>query len=94
MTISFNLAPGAAIGDAVSGIQSIEKQLHPPLSLQTSFQGNAQAFGASLNSTPILIAASLFVIYLILGVLYESLIFTRSPSSRHSLPQVSGRSCS
>ncbi|WP_426409803.1 efflux RND transporter permease subunit [Bradyrhizobium ganzhouense] len=74
VTISFNLAPGAAIGNAVSGIQSIEKELHPPLSLQTSFQGNAQAFGASLNSTPILIAASLFVIYLILGVLYESII--------------------
>ena len=74
VTISFNLAPGAAIGDAVSGIQSIKKELHPPLSLQTSFQGNAQAFGASLNSTPILIAASLFVIYLILGVLYESII--------------------
>jgi hydrophobe/amphiphile efflux-1 (HAE1) family protein len=74
VTISFNLAPGAAIGEAVSGIQSIEKELHPPLSLQTSFQGNAQAFGASLKSTPILIAASLFVIYLILGVLYESTI--------------------
>ncbi|UPK32742.1 efflux RND transporter permease subunit [Bradyrhizobium sp. 186] len=74
VTISFNLAPGAAIGDAVNGIQSIEKELHPPLSLQTSFQGNAQAFGASLKSTPILIAASLFVIYLILGVLYESTI--------------------
>lgn len=74
VTISFNLAPGAAIGEAVSGIQSVEKELHPPLSLQTSFQGNAQAFGASLNSTPILIAASLFVIYLILGVLYESII--------------------
>ncbi|MGY4480268.1 efflux RND transporter permease subunit [Bradyrhizobium sp. USDA 3364] len=74
VTISFNLAPGAAIGEAVSGIQSIKKGLHPPLSLQTSFQGNAQAFGASLKSTPILIAASLFVIYLILGVLYESTI--------------------
>ncbi|MET3905802.1 hydrophobe/amphiphile efflux-1 (HAE1) family protein [Bradyrhizobium sp. S3.3.6] len=74
VTISFNLAPGAAIGEAVAGIQSIEKELHPPLSLQTSFQGNAQAFGASLKSTPVLIAASLFVIYLILGVLYESLI--------------------
>lgn len=74
VTISFNLAPGAAIGEAVSGIQSIEKELHPPLSVQASFQGNAQAFGASLKSTPILIAASLFVIYLILGVLYESLI--------------------
>jgi hydrophobe/amphiphile efflux-1 (HAE1) family protein len=74
VTISFNLAPGAAIGQAVSDIQAVEKTLHPPLSLQTSFQGNAQAFGASLKSTPILIVASLFVIYLILGVLYESLI--------------------
>jgi HAE1 family hydrophobic/amphiphilic exporter-1 len=74
VTISFNLVPGTAIGQAVSGIQKVEKELHPPLSLQTSFQGNAQAFGASLKSTPILIVASLFVIYLILGVLYESLI--------------------
>src|SRR6476469_3485299 len=74
VTISFNLVPGAAIGQAVSDIQAVEKELHPPLSLQTSFQGNAQAFGASLKSTPILILASLFVIYLILGVLYESII--------------------
>src|SRR5712672_943630 len=74
VTISFNLAPGTAIGQAVSGIQKVEKELNAPLSLQTSFQGNAQAFGASLKSTPILIVASLFVIYLILGVLYESLI--------------------
>jgi len=54
VTISFNLVPGAAIGQAVSGIQAVEKELHPPLSLQTGFQGNAQAFGASLKSTPIL----------------------------------------
>jgi len=74
VTISFNLAPGAALGQAVSDIQAVEKSLHPPLSLQTSFQGNAQAFGASLKSTPILILAALFVIYLILGVLYESII--------------------
>jgi HAE1 family hydrophobic/amphiphilic exporter-1 len=74
VTISFNLAPGTAIGQAVSAIQQVEKELHAPLSLQTSFQGNAQAFGASLSSTPILIAAALFVIYLILGVLYESLV--------------------
>ena len=72
VTLSFNLAPGAAIGDAVSAIQATEKELAPPLSLQTSFQGNAQAFGASSSTTPILIAASLFVIYIILGVLYES----------------------
>ena len=74
VTISFNLAPGTAIGQAVSAIQAVEKELHPPLSLQTSFQGNAQAFGASLSSTPILILAALFVIYIILGVLYESVI--------------------
>jgi HAE1 family hydrophobic/amphiphilic exporter-1 len=74
VTISFNLAPGTAIGQAVSDIQAAEKALHSPLSLQTSFQGNAQAFGASLKSTPILILAALFVIYLILGVLYESII--------------------
>jgi hydrophobe/amphiphile efflux-1 (HAE1) family protein len=74
VTISFNLLPGTAIGQAVSSIQKIEKDLGKPLSLQTSFQGNAQAFGDSLSSTPILIIAALFVIYIILGVLYESLI--------------------
>ncbi|MDB5551922.1 MAG: acriflavine resistance protein [Rhizobium sp.] len=74
VTISFNLLPDTAIGQAVNSIQKIEKDLGKPLSLQTSFQGNAQAFGDSLSSTPILIAAALFVIYLILGVLYESLI--------------------
>jgi HAE1 family hydrophobic/amphiphilic exporter-1 len=74
VTISFNLLPGTAIGQVVSSIQKVEKDLGRPLSLQTSFQGNAQAFGDSLSSTPILIIAALFVIYLILGVLYESLI--------------------
>jgi hydrophobe/amphiphile efflux-1 (HAE1) family protein len=74
VTISFNLLPGTAIGQAVSSIQKIEKDLGKPLSLQTGFQGNAQAFGDSLSSTPILIMAALFVIYIILGVLYESLI--------------------
>src|SRR4030081_2948932 len=74
VTISFNLLPGTAIGKAVGSIQQIEKDLGKPLSLQTGFQGNAQAFGDSLSSTPVLIVAALFVIYLILGVLYESLI--------------------
>lgn len=74
VTISFNLAPGTAIGQAVNAIDAVQKELHPPLSVQTNFQGNAQAFGASLSNTPILITASLFVIYIILGVLYESLI--------------------
>ena len=74
VTISYNLVPGSSIGAAVTGIQQVEKELHKPLSLQTSFQGNAQAFETSLSSMPILILAALFVIYLILGILYESLI--------------------
>jgi hydrophobe/amphiphile efflux-1 (HAE1) family protein len=74
VTISFNLRPGTAIGQAVSAIQQVEKDLGKPLSLQTSFQGNAQAYGQSLSTTPILIVAALVVIYLILGILYESLI--------------------
>jgi len=74
VTISFNLLPGTALGQAVSSLQQIEKQLGKPLSLATSFQGNAQAFQSSLSSTPILILAALVVIYLILGILYESVI--------------------
>ncbi|HWM45440.1 MAG TPA: efflux RND transporter permease subunit [Xanthobacteraceae bacterium] len=74
VTISFNLAPGTAIGQAVDAIKKVEQELGKPLSLQTSFQGNAEAYGAALASTPLLILAALFVIYIILGVLYESLI--------------------
>ncbi len=74
VTISFNLQPGVALGNAVAAIQQIEKQAGKPLSLATSFQGNAQAFQASLSGTPLLIGASLIVIYIILGVLYESAI--------------------
>ena len=74
VTISFNLLPGVAIGEAVAAIQRAEAELGKPASLATSFQGNAQAFQSSLSSTPILIAAALVVIYLILGMLYESVI--------------------
>ena len=74
VTISFNLQPGVALGQAVAAIQGVEKQLGKPASLATSFQGNAQAYQSSLASTPILIAAALVVIYLILGILYESTI--------------------
>ncbi len=74
MTISYNLLPGTSLGEAVASIQQVEKQLGKPLSLQTSFQGNGQAYLQSLSSTPILIAAALVVIYLILGILYESTI--------------------
>ena len=74
VTLSFNLAPGTSIGQAVSAIHQLEAQLHKPLSLATSFQGNAQAFITSLASEPPLIAAALIVIYIILGVLYESFV--------------------
>ena len=74
VTLSFNLAPGTSIGQAVSAIHQFEAQLHKPLSLATSFQGNAQAFITSLASEPPLIAAALIVIYIILGVLYESFV--------------------
>ena len=74
VTISYNLSPGWSIGQAVAGIRAVAKELHPPLSLQANFQGTAKAFETSTSRTPILIGASLFVIYLILGVLYESLI--------------------
>jgi HAE1 family hydrophobic/amphiphilic exporter-1 len=73
-TISFNLLPGTSIGSAVAAIQQAGKQLGKPAALVTSFQGNAQAFQSSLSSTPLLIAAALVVIYIILGVLYESTI--------------------
>jgi HAE1 family hydrophobic/amphiphilic exporter-1 len=74
VTISFNLRPGVALGDAVTAIQKIEKDIGRPASLSTSFQGNAQAFQSSLAGTPLLIGSALIVIYIILGVLYESLI--------------------
>ncbi len=74
VTISFNLKPGVALGDAVSAIRQFEQQSGKPLSLTTTFQGNASAFMSSLAGEPILIAAALIVIYIILGVLYESTI--------------------
>jgi HAE1 family hydrophobic/amphiphilic exporter-1 len=66
--------PGTSIGEAVTQIKRIEQELGKPLSLVTSFQGNAQAFETSLSTMPILVAAALVVIYLILGMLYESTI--------------------
>ncbi len=74
VTLSFNLAPGTSLGTAVAGIHQLEQQLGKPASLATSFQGNANAFISSLSSEPILIAAALIVIYIILGVLYESFV--------------------
>jgi hydrophobe/amphiphile efflux-1 (HAE1) family protein len=73
-TISFNLAPGTALGDAVAAIHRIEQESGKPASLATSFQGNASAFLSALSGEVILIAAALVVIYIILGVLYESIV--------------------
>jgi hydrophobe/amphiphile efflux-1 (HAE1) family protein len=74
VTLSFNLPPGTSIGAAVAAIQQATKELHLPPSIATSFQGSAQAFQSSLSSTPILILAALIAVYIILGMLYESMI--------------------
>jgi hydrophobe/amphiphile efflux-1 (HAE1) family protein len=74
VTLSFNLAPGVAVGSAVSAIQHATAELHMPGTVAASFQGNAEAFQSSLKSTPILIVAALIAVYLILGMLYESVI--------------------
>jgi HAE1 family hydrophobic/amphiphilic exporter-1 len=74
VTVSFNLAQGVALGTATSAIQRAEAELHMPAAMTTTFQGNAQAFQDSLSTVPLLILAALIVVYLILGVLYESFI--------------------
>jgi HAE1 family hydrophobic/amphiphilic exporter-1 len=74
VTLSFNLAPGAALGDAVDGIERAAARLRLPGSIQGTFQGTAQAFQDSLKSEPLLILAALLVVYIILGMLYESYI--------------------
>jgi hydrophobe/amphiphile efflux-1 (HAE1) family protein len=74
VTLSFNLAPGVALGQAVDKIQAMMAQLRVPQTLNGSFQGTAQAFQASLSSTPLLVAAAILVVYIVLGMLYESYI--------------------
>jgi HAE1 family hydrophobic/amphiphilic exporter-1 len=74
VTISFNLASNVALGEATKAIEATVAEMHPPASLQTSFSGSAKAFKDSLGTVPLLILASLIVVYIILGVLYESLI--------------------
>ena len=73
-TISFNLAPGASLGEAVDAIRVTEKDIAMPLSVQTRFQGAALAFQASLDNTLLLILAAIVTMYIVLGVLYESYI--------------------
>jgi hydrophobe/amphiphile efflux-1 (HAE1) family protein len=74
VTLSFNLAPGVALGQAVSAIESTERSMGKPDSLLTSFQGNAQAFQATLATQPYLILAAILAVYIVLGLLYESAI--------------------
>jgi hydrophobe/amphiphile efflux-1 (HAE1) family protein len=74
VTLSFNVAPNYSLGQAVERIQAIESDLRTPATLQGTFQGTAQAFQASLTSTPLLVAAAILVVYIVLGVLYESFI--------------------
>jgi multidrug efflux pump len=71
-TISFNLAPGKALGDATVAIDNAVRQIGMPASIHGSFAGTAQTFQQSLNSEPVLIAAALIAVYIVLGVLYES----------------------
>jgi len=74
VTISFNLAPGVALGDATKAIEQAQAELGMPLSIQAAFQGTAQAFQASLKNEPWLILAAIVTVYIVLGVLYESYI--------------------
>jgi multidrug efflux pump len=74
VTLSFNLGPGASLGDAVDAINRTRDQLNLPPSVQAAYQGTAQAFLNSLASEPLLILAALVTVYIVLGVLYESYI--------------------
>ncbi len=74
VTISFNLAPGAALGEATKAIEQAQREIGMPLSVQASFQGTAEAFQASLTNEPLLILAAIITVYIVLGVLYESYI--------------------
>jgi len=74
VTISFNLSPGVALGDAVAAIQNIERESNLPATISTGFQGTAQVFQESLKGQGILILAAIFAAFVVLGILYESFI--------------------
>lgn len=74
VTVSFNLAPGASLGEAVAAIEQTQAELELPASIESRFQGAAEAFRASLSSTLWLVLAAVVVMYIVLGVLYESFI--------------------
>ena len=74
VTVSFNLAPNAALGNAISAIDKVQAGMHMPASLQAGFQGTAESFKNSLSNEALLILAALVTVYIVLGVLYESFI--------------------
>jgi len=74
ITLSFNLAPGVALGDAVTAIEAAEREIGLPAGIRATFQGTAQAFQSSLANEPVLILAALVTVYIVLGILYESYI--------------------
>ncbi len=74
VTLSFNLAPGVSLGDAVSAITAAQEQLIMPPTIHAGFQGTAQAFQSSLSSEPLLILAALVTVYIVLGILYENYV--------------------
>ncbi len=74
VTVSFNLAPNASLGSAITAIQSVQKNLNMPPTVQAAFQGTAAAFESSLSNEALLILAALVAVYIVLGVLYESFI--------------------
>jgi multidrug efflux pump len=74
VTISFNLAPNASLGEATKAIDAAQQEIGMPLSVQSAFQGTAASFQASLSNEPLLILAALITVYIVLGVLYESYI--------------------
>src|SRR5260370_24094444 len=74
VTLSFNLASGVSLGEAVRAVEAATQQIGLPVSIRGSFQGTAQAFQASLTNEPLLILAALVTVYIVLGVLYESYI--------------------
>jgi multidrug efflux pump len=74
ITVSFNLAPNAALGEAITAVDKVEKDMHMPPSLQAGFQGTAASFTNSLSNEPLLILAALVTVYIVLGVLYESFV--------------------
>jgi len=74
VTLSFNLMPGVSLGDAVNRIRKMEREMNMPASLTTSLQGAAQAFEASLQGLGILLLVAILVVYIVLGILYESFV--------------------